>query len=556
MPIHSQLPTRMFIQNCDVCICAAILLTIIVATAGCPEYTNKIQTPNSMYCVCHDDYSCSGLGCKIGNHNGKIIHGFPVTCADCICSNNLEAIPTAASKADVTRAPVAETKAHEEKNDEWHIHVIYIKSYKVASTTIAAIFQRIAEERGLRAANRYNSGLPTRERARGTFHMVFGHNFYDQNTPGGFPCKVKLVDGKWTSCGGYQAWMDFYVTAAVHVVMVSEPLARIPSMYYYEAGYTKQRDRAPEHMEYQRIANDARFSDPAGLDNAHIAKFLTEYEYYNKWERVQWWWLRDITEQKTLDETVEVLRRKFVVGLSSRLEESLLLWKRRLRLETRDILYTSMKASLSHPKIKEWSEENQQMAKQLVETSGDGEYYKASVALFEKQISEYGREQLSDDLAAFRMLLQHLHQACSMYAVLSENLHVPDQVYCMLQHYDKLYEQQHSQGSYLGCYSSLTTENARFAQKLLSMQMTHTLCIRRCKKEEGKKMTYYGLAHGSHCYCGSYDPSTSSKVSDDLCQLPCTGNNKTICGGHDVYAMYKMTTRGPDWRDPILKLDS
>lgn len=50
-----------------------------------------------------------------------------------------------------------------------------------------------------------------------------------------------------------------------------------------------------------------------------------------------------------------------------------------------------------------------------------------------------------------RMLLQHLHQACSMYAVLSENLHVPDQVYCMLQHYDKLYEQQHSQGVLLLC---------------------------------------------------------------------------------------------------------
>ena len=40
---------------------------------------------------------------------------------------------------------------------------------------------------------------------------------------------------------GYQNWMDKEVKHAHHFIMVSEPLSRIASMYYYERGYTKQR---------------------------------------------------------------------------------------------------------------------------------------------------------------------------------------------------------------------------------------------------------------------------------------------------------------------------
>ena len=54
-------------------------------------------------------------------------------------------------------------------------------------------------------ANRYNAGMPMVAYAKGTYQMVFGHNFYDALTGGGFPCEVKLKkDGSWTQCGGYQ----------------------------------------------------------------------------------------------------------------------------------------------------------------------------------------------------------------------------------------------------------------------------------------------------------------------------------------------------------------
>lgn len=43
--------------------------------------------------------------------------------------------------------------------------------------------------------------------------------------------------------------MDEYVTGATHLIMVSEPLERIGSMYYYESLYTKLKDRMPGDVE-------------------------------------------------------------------------------------------------------------------------------------------------------------------------------------------------------------------------------------------------------------------------------------------------------------------
>ena len=51
-------------------------------------------------------------------------------------------------------------------------------------------------------------------------------------------------------------------------------------------------------MSYSRINTDERFTDPTGADQEHIAKFLTSEHYYEKWERVQWWWIRDMTQDR------------------------------------------------------------------------------------------------------------------------------------------------------------------------------------------------------------------------------------------------------------------
>ena len=440
------------------------------------------------------------------------------------------------------------------------LKVIYIKSYKVASTTTATIFQRISEEQGLKAANRYNSGMPTHERMRGMFQLVYGHNFYDMGSPAGWPCTVKQVDGKWTFCGGYQSWMDFYIEDAHHLIMVASPLSRMSSMYYYEAGYTKQRDRGPEDTDYKRISEEARFTDPANLDRPHIAKFLSKSEYYTKWERVQWWWIRDMTANRTVEEAIKLLDQKFVVGLSHRYDEALLIWKAKLGLTTRDILYTRMKASLTHPKVQEWAPEEQKMAEELVESTGDKQYFEAATAQFERQVDDYGRVKLESDVTKFKVLLKRLTSLCAAHAVMTEQLHVPDQVYCFLKHYDVAYELALPSTKPVGCFSSLITDTGRFAQKAFSVaEMTLSTCVRRCMKEKDKydgHFKYAGLAHGTHCYCGMEPPDPKSKESDDKCNVPCTGNKKVNCGGYDFYWMHKVIVREDGWIDPIISADA
>eukprot|EP00051_Salpingoeca_urceolata_P023323 m.393780 g.393780 ORF g.393780 m.393780 type:complete len:161 (-) comp20092_c1_seq11:101-583(-) len=134
--------------------------------------------------------------------------------------------------------------------------------------------------------------------------------------------------------------MDEYVLHATRLIMVSNPVSRMASMYYYEKGYTKLKDRLPGDTSYGRLADDAdRYEDPTGKDKHFIEKWLYE-DFSLKWDRVQWYWLREGTRNRTLKESISVLQNKFVVGLTSQFDHSLLLWKRVLKLETRDIIYT------------------------------------------------------------------------------------------------------------------------------------------------------------------------------------------------------------------------
>jgi hypothetical protein len=353
--------------------------------------------------------------------------------------------------------------------------------------------------------------------------------------------------------------MDFYVEDAHHLIMVARPLSRIASMYYYESGYTKQRDRGPGETEYKRIATESRFEDPAGEDRSHIQKFLTRKEYDEKWERVQWWWVREMTANRTLDEAIKLLATTFNVGLSHRFDESLLLWKATMMLDSRDILYTRMKASLPHPNIQDWAPEEQEAAEELSASSGDTAYYEAAAQQFETQIDMYGREKLKQDVQKFSALQTKLTSLCSEHAVLTEQLHVPDQTYCFIKLYDVAYERTVQTTEKVGCFKALAAPSGRYSQKAFSSEMTLSLCIRRCRKEWGdqyvKPFSYIGLGHGSHCYCGRDEPDSEAKVGVEECQVECAGNTATFCGGHDRFMMHKLIVRDPSWVDPIISAD-
>lgn len=448
-------------------------------------------------------------------------------------------------------------------------------------------------------------------RAKGAYQVLYGHNYYDMGTPGGFPCRVRLVGGNWTSCGGYQPWMDHYVSpmstcltfrlccmysapgslncgsksrictvslftacdrlvalwlicvgpqvlGATHLVMVAPPDSRIASMYYYESGYTKQKDRAPGELGYRRIAEQPRFEDPANADRPAIQKFLSPREYFSKWDRVQWWWIRDATANRTIGEAIALLRKKFVVGLTHRLDETLLIWKRALRLETREIIYVSMKAGLPHPKLRQWHRDEQRLAAELVHNSSDGLYFDAAAKQFERQVEAYGRKELAVDLDLFRGLRAQLAELCPEFAVLTEQLHVPDGVYCMLKHYDAAHSKVYPLDKYRqGCYSRAQRDGGeRYKQAIMSSSMTVQMCLRKCRSEWSKSSTRsfksFGITSGSHCYCSPGEPDQNFMAELAKCNVPCMGDPNNMCGGYGHYSIYEIPRRGKLYKDPIM----
>lgn len=146
-----------------------------------------------------------------------------------------------------------------------------------------------------------------------------------------------------------------------------------------------------------------------------------------------------MTAKRTVDEAVTLLETRFDVGLSHRLDETLLLWKQKLRLDTRDIIYASMKASLPHPSVSEWHPDEQAAATTLIDASGDSQYWLAAKNKFERQIEKYGADKLMTDLSRFRGMLARMEHLCGHMPIMSENLHVSDRVFCMLGHYDRAY---------------------------------------------------------------------------------------------------------------------
>ena len=363
---------------------------------------------------------------------------------------------------------------------------------------------------------------------------------------------MENVPGGWSMCGGYQPWMDEYVPDAHHLIMISNPYERLASMYYYERGFTKQKDGAPGDESTSRINSDAaRFMDPTGVDQPFIHKWLTQ-EFFVKWERVQWWWIRDYTANKTVEEAIALLRDRFVVGLVHRFDESLLIWKRQLRLPLRDFIFTSMKAGLTHPKFAQWGEADQARGRLLISETGDAQYFAAAEAQFADQVKAYGEAQLQQDATAFRLLIHTLQSHCAQHLVLTEVLHVPDQVYCMLEHYDAAYERLVGAGTPLGCFTDVHTadHSDRLRQKLMSRQMTQSQCAVRCAREEA---THFALYASHHCFCGAQPPDPQLRVPDARCNAPCGGNTAAACGSAEAYLVFALPDRSaPDYTDAII----
>ncbi|KXJ92952.1 heme peroxidase [Microdochium bolleyi] len=93
----------------------------------------------------------------------------------------------------------------------------------------------------------------------------------------------------------------------------------------------------------------------------------------------------------------------------------------------------------------------------------------------------------------------------------------------------------------LGCYSELLNARALDNGASSSDEMTNELCATRCKN-----YAYFATQYSRECYCGSELSADSKKVADSQCNMPCSGDQYTYCGGPSRLELYHADNfRGP-----------
>lgn len=93
-----------------------------------------------------------------------------------------------------------------------------------------------------------------------------------------------------------------------------------------------------------------------------------------------------------------------------------------------------------------------------------------------------------------------------------------------------------------GCYAERADKN--ILDKLMSGDGDDALTIPKCKDLcYRERSRFAGLKNGNQCWCSNYVIGDHAKNQAD-CNLPCTGDKATICGGKDlinVFEAYRNT---------------
>ena len=63
-----------------------------------------------------------------------------------------------------------------------------------------------------------------------------------------------------------------------------------------------------------------------------------------------------------------------------------------------------------------------------------------------------------------------------------------------------------------------------------SNQNTPIDCIRRCKEVDDGYL-FAGVQFGSECFCGNEPPPDDTLLDKSECDMKCTGDNTSFCGG-------------------------
>ena len=369
----------------------------------------------------------------------------------------------------VTEYSVAASEAHKVFGiDASHdkMRVIYIKVFKVGSTTSASIFHKLSLTRGLvpspilvdntNADEKSADVLMTPKRLKLADYIAKHNNFRNGQTSDDHKIHVtgaesgqrqvdspgsKVSSHEWQA--GYQPWMDYYMPKAWRVVTVSEPAQRVVSTYYWKSKYTKSTSHHIEADDTTQNSSLVRFNE-----NPQLATPLDPKEVQRQYDliigqsrcRPQWPWLREGTPNHTFNETLQMLRSgAFLVGITHYMDESLILFRHFMGLFIEDILYFNLNAVLSHPHLEDWHPDNQAHVHKMVNDNGDAEYYRVAMEVFEHQVAFYGGwDKLREETDAFKAVNGIVNEACKHVAFKDGARIVQSKTVCLVAEYRKL----------------------------------------------------------------------------------------------------------------------
>lgn len=93
--------------------------------------------------------------------------------------------------------------------------------------------------------------------------------------------------------------------------------------------------------------------------------------------------------------------------------------------------------------------------------------------------------------------------------------------------------------SYVGCFSD-GAPRVLSAKSISETNMTPALCATFCAGH-----AYFGLEFSSECWCGYILPPDTPQAAESTCDMPCSGDSSSICGGSLRLSIYHDASLDP-----------
>ncbi|KAI4092317.1 MAG: hypothetical protein LQ344_003562 [Seirophora lacunosa] len=94
--------------------------------------------------------------------------------------------------------------------------------------------------------------------------------------------------------------------------------------------------------------------------------------------------------------------------------------------------------------------------------------------------------------------------------------------------------------SYQGCYTDSVSARVLTGRRTETSTMSYQSCSTFCNG-----FPYFGLEHGSECFCGQTLSNPTGPAPESDCSMKCSGDGSQVCGAGNRLTLFKSTSQGP-----------